>query len=92
MCIETLWEYACSGNIDELKAYFTNNEVVNNQRYFKFGHYHSLIMGAFNNQQYEIVDYLLSEGETITSDEWNEIYSELRRLEIMKKLVKLCKS
>ena len=41
--INKLWEYACSGNIEELKKYYDNGGSVNN-RYIKFGEGHSLIM------------------------------------------------
>lgn len=63
-----LWSAACSGNISVLRHYYDNGGAVNT-RFTKFGKSHSLIMGAYRNQQYKTVDYLLSVGETITDQE-----------------------
>lgn len=84
-CITMLWGYACSGDIEGLKEYY-NNGGTTGKTYFKFGEHHSLIMGAFRNRQYEVVDYLLSVGEKVTEKEWNEINLELQRIESMKKI------
>ena len=78
--IEKLWEAACSGDIEVLEKYYKTAE---NMRYFKFGKEHSLIMGAFRNNQWEIIDYLLSIKETITKDEKEEIQTELNRVKYM---------
>lgn len=85
--INKLWEYACSGNIEELKKYYDNGGSINN-RYFKFGEGHSLIMGAFRNNQFDTVDYLVSVGEELSKKEYMEIQTEMRKLEIMQKLIK----
>lgn len=85
--IEKLWSAACSGNIDYLKKYYENGGEKN-LRYQAFGRAHSLIMGAFRNNLYDTVDYLLSVGETLTPLEKNEVECELRRLEALKKLCK----
>lgn len=84
--INKLWEYACCGNIQELKRYYENGGSVNN-RYFKFGEEHSLIMGAFRNTQFETVEYLMSVGEEITSKEYEEIQTEMRKQDILQRLV-----
>lgn len=84
--INKLWEYACCGNIQELKRYYENGGSVNN-RYFKFGEEHSLIMGAFRNNQFETVEYLMSVGEEITSKEYEEIQTEMRKQDILQRLV-----
>ena len=84
--INKLWEHACSGNIEELRKYYDNGGSVNN-RYFKFGDEHSLIMGAFRNNQFETVEYLMSVGEEITPKERMEIETEMRKLDIMQRLV-----
>lgn len=86
MDIEKLWEAACSGNIMELKNYYEDGEGILNIRYEKFGNFHSLIMGAFRNNQFETVEYLLSVGESVTYKEKEEIQRELKRIEIMQKL------
>lgn len=85
--INKLWEYACCGNIDELKKYYDNGGSINN-RYIKFGEGHSLIMGAFRNNQFETVEYLMSVGEEPSKKEYMEIQNEMRKLEIMQKLIK----
>lgn len=84
--INKLWEYACSGNIEELKKYYDNGGSVNN-RYIKFGEGHSLIMGAFRNNQFDTVEYLMSVGEEISPKEYEEIQTEMRKLDIMQRLV-----
>ena len=84
--INKLWEHACSGNIEELKKYYDNGGSVNN-RYIKFGEGHSLIMGAFRNNQFDTVEYLMSVGEEISPKEYEEIQTEMRKLDIMQKLV-----
>ena len=84
--INKLWEYACSGNIEELKKYYYNGGSVNN-RYIKFGEGHSLIMGAFRNNQFDTVEYLMSVGEEISPKEYDEIQAEMRKLDIMQRLV-----
>ena len=84
--INKLWENACSGNIEELKKYYDNGGSVNN-RYIKFGEGHSLIMGAFRNNQFDTVEYLMSIGEEISPKEYEEIQTEMRKLDIMQRLV-----
>ncbi len=83
--INKLWEYACSGNIEKLKEYYANGGSVNN-RYSKFGEDHSLLMGAFRNNQFETVEYLMSEGERLSPKENAEIKTELRKFGLMQKL------
>ena len=43
-------------------------------------------MGAFRNNQFETVEYLMSEGERLSPKETAEIKTELRKLELMQKL------
>lgn len=81
--IEKLWEAACSGDIDTLKQYYRRESQVINVRYIKFGKEHSLIMGAFRNNQFETVDYLVSVGETVTVEEKEEMETELKRIKYM---------
>ena len=83
--IKELWEYACSGNIEELKKYYDDGGSINN-RYFKFGEGHSLIMGAFRNNQLDTVEYLISAGEEVTKKEYDEICVEMRKFDIMQEL------
>ncbi len=84
--INKLWEYACSGNTEELRKYYENGGSINN-RYFKFGESHSLIMGAFRNNKFDTVEYLMSVGEELTNKEYTDIKSEMRKQEILGELV-----
>lgn len=84
--IEKLWEAACSGDINILKQYY---KTAGNIRYQKFGREHSLIMGAFRNSQWEVIDYLLSIGESMTQEEKEEISTELNRVKYMEILEQL---
>lgn len=82
MNIEKLWEYACSGNIGELQKYYNGKHTMYNY-YEKFGEKHSLIMGAFRNNQFDTVMYLLEVGERLTPKEQEEINIELKRLKVL---------
>ena len=84
--IDKLWEYACNGEIEGLEAYYNSGGSTNN-RYFRFGESHSLIMGAFRNNQFATVEYLLSQGEEVTQKEREDIKRELRRIDIMRIMV-----
>ena len=86
MLIYKLWEYACNGDIEKLKKYYSEHNETN-RRYCRFNKEHSLIMGALRNNQFETVEYLISVGETITDEEKEQILTELKRIDIMKKLV-----
>ena len=83
---EQLFGLACSGNIKALEDYW-NGEGDLHVTYQKFGKEHSLIMGALRNNQFETVEYLINVGETITDEEKEQILTELKRIDIMKKLV-----
>ena len=84
--INKLWEYACSGNTEKLKEYYENGGSINN-RYFRFGESHSLIMGAFRNSQFDTVEYLMSVGEELTNKEFADVKSEIKRIDILRELV-----
>ena len=88
--IEKLWEAACNGDIDTLSNYYERKKDTIPIRYQKFGSEHSLIMGAFRNNQWKAVDYLISVGATITEDEKKEIQTELNRIKYMEILSKNC--
>ena len=81
-----LWEYACNGDIEKLKKYYSEHNETN-RRYCRFNKEHSLIMGALRNNQFETVEYLINVGETITDEEKEQILTELKRIDIIKKLV-----
>ncbi len=85
--IEMLWEYACCGDIDSLKSYYENGGEPN-RRYFAFGGEHSLIMGAFRNNQFEAVEYMLSMGETATDLEIEEFTRELQKIMCLRKIIR----
>lgn len=89
--IEQLWEASCCGNINTLKSYYRKESSVLNRRYKAFGGETSLIMGAFNNNEFDTVDYLISVGETITDDEKEMIQKELKRIECLYKIMKAFK-
>ena len=44
-------------------------------------------MGAFRNNQFDTVEYLMSVGEEISPKEYEEIQTEMRKLDIMQRLV-----
>lgn len=85
--IEILWEYACCGELELLKRYYEDDGETN-RRYFAFGSEHSLIMGAFRNNQFEAVEYMLSVGETVTQAEKDEFNKELQKIICLRKIVK----
>lgn len=86
MDINELWTYACSGNIAKLKEYYNSPSKVLNQRFKASLGENSLIMGAFRNEQYETVEYLISVGETLTPKEKERIVKELKKQELLSRL------
>ena len=86
--MEELFSYACAGNIKGLKEYYQSKEAVTGRTFQKFGKEHSLVMGAFRNDQFETVEFLLKKGETLTSEEKEQIKKELMRWELIKLMVK----
>lgn len=84
--IDELWSWACSGENEKLKEYYDNGGSINN-RYFKFGDSHSLIMGAFRNNRFDTVEYLMSVGEEITPKEYDAMQTEMQKLNIMQRLI-----
>lgn len=72
LTIEELWIAACSGDNDTLSDYYAEGGEPN-RRYHKFGSDHSLIAGAYRNNQMETVDFLLDMGETILDHERTEL-------------------
>lgn len=70
--INELWEAACSGDVEALKAYYTNGGEIN-RRYYRFGKYHSLIAGAYRNGNFATVKYLYEVGEIPEEHEKQEI-------------------
>lgn len=70
--INALWIAACSGDLDTLRSYYSGVCEIN-RRYHKFGSDHSLIAGAYRNNQMETVDFLLDMGETIMEHERKEL-------------------
>lgn len=72
MNIEELWIAACSGDLTTLRSYYSGVCELN-RRYNKFGKQHSLIAGAYRNNQMETVDFLLDMGETVMEHERTEL-------------------
>ena len=88
--IEKAWDFACSGKLQELEMMLDNYDYnFINWRYKKFGKSHSIIMGAFRNGNFDIVEMLIDEGGKITSDEVSEIesYINTKRVDIMERLI-----
>lgn len=86
--IEILWGAACSGDIKTLKRYYESKSSLKNIRYLKLGEEISLIMGAYRNNQWETIDYLISVGETVTEEEKEDMHRELNRIKYMKILAR----
>ena len=80
--IEGLWTAACSNDQELIKKYFTNTDE-RNIRYHRFGHDHSLIMGAFRNGHMDMCKLLIGFGETITDEERAEIMDPKQQLREM---------
>ncbi|SHJ29372.1 hypothetical protein [Hespellia stercorisuis] len=83
--IEQLFTFACSGDISGLEEYYKNGGTKN-IRYQKFGTEHSLMMGAFRNCQFATMDYLKSQGETLTEAEAAALQRALGQMERAKHL------
>ena len=86
--IKTWWVAACSGDIDTLRNHFSEYPQTINKRYRAFGREHSLIMGAYRNGNYNVVDYLISIGETITDEEKAEADTIMNRMKYLEKINK----
>ena len=82
---EQLFGLACSGNIKALEDYW-NGEGDLSVTYQKFGKEHSLIMGAFRNQQYDTVRWLKNHGCRLTHEELDEINMEYLRIKTIELL------
>lgn len=76
--IERLFSYVCCGNLEKVKEYYDEGGK-RNVRYNRFGKEHSLLIGAFNNRCYEMIDYLLRNGETLTDAEYDYFWEERER-------------
>lgn len=87
--IKTLWSYACNGELNSLRKYYMDYGELN-RRYNAYNQDNSLVMGAFRNKHYETAEYLLSVGERPTKEEQAKIREELRRIELMNKMIELC--
>lgn len=90
--IEELWSYACNGNIEKLKQcekewiWSDSVDYPFYKNYVAFGKENSLVMGAFRNNQFETVDWLLGIGCRPTEAEITEMQNELKRIKYMKRL------
>lgn len=87
--IKTLWSYACNGELNSLRKYYMDFGELN-RRYNAYDKDNSLVMGAFRNKHYETVEYLLSVGERPTKEEQAKIREELKRIEVMNKMMEIC--
>ena len=82
---EKLFAMACCGCADELENYYKCGGAVN-VRYEKFGKEHSLLMGAYNNQQYDTIKVLKAHGETLTAEEQEHINSDYKKIRMLEML------
>lgn len=82
---EQLLGLACSGNIKALKEYW-DGEGDLNITYERLGKEHSLIMGAFHNQQYDTARWLKNHGCRLTQDEQDEINMEFMKIKTIELL------
>lgn len=83
--VEQLFGWACSGNIGALNEYWLK-EYNLDVTYKRFGKEHSLIMGAFRNQQYNTVSFLKNHGCRLTPEEQDEInmeYMKIKTIELL---------
>lgn len=73
--IDNLWTAVCCGDTRYLKNYYANGGKPN-QRYHKFDHDNSLIMGALrqtpSSDMSDVIQILKDNGETILKDEVEE--------------------
>lgn len=82
---EQLFGLACSGNIKALREYWEGEGDLN-VTYVRLGKEHSLIMGAFRNQQYDTVRWLKNHGCRLTQDEQDETNMEYMRVKTIELL------
>ena len=73
--LENLWTAVCCNDLNYIKKYYTNGGE-SNRRYNKFNNDNSLIMGALRNKNYDMVEILKQNGETILKEELEE-YKQL---------------
>lgn len=88
MTEEKLFELACAGDIGTLEELYRNGQRLD-VTYEKFGEEHSLIMGAFRNQQWDTVHWLLGSDARLTpaeQEEVNDRYQEVRLIAEMQKI------
>lgn len=69
--LENLWTAVCCNDIEFMKNYYENGGTPN-KRYNSFGDNHSLIMGALRNKNYNMVELLIQNGETLLVGEIDE--------------------
>ena len=69
--LENLWTAVCYNDIEFMKNYYANGGAPN-KRYNKFNNDNSLIMGALRNKNYDMVELLKQNGETLLVDEVEE--------------------
>lgn len=74
-----LWTAVCLNDIPTVKNYFSSGGQIN-QRYWKFGTNHSLIIGAVRNGYVEMVRLLRRYGETIEEHEEDEYKKRMETL------------
>lgn len=82
---EQLFGLACSGNIKALKECWNGGGDLN-VTYERLGKEHSLIMGAFYNQQYDTARWLKNHGCRLTDEEQDEINTEYMRIKTIELL------
>lgn len=69
--LENLWTAVCCNDLEYMKQYYASGGE-SNRRYNRFDHNNSLILGALRNKNFEMVELLKQNGETILKDELEE--------------------
>lgn len=85
MTAEKLFELACAGETETLKRLYQNGQRLD-VTYEKFGKEHSLIMGAFRSQQWDMARWLLVSGAKLTLAEQAEISDRYQEMQLIKEM------
>ena len=82
---DELWHAVCNDDIEAVRKYYESGGEKN-RRTYRFNREHSLIMGAYRNKNWDMVKFLIDNGETVTDEEKEELLEPLRQLELVRML------
>ena len=80
---ENLWTAVCAGDLNTIRKHYKEHPEDTNKRYTVLGEQRSLLMGAYRTDNFEVIDYLISVGETLTTEEKADIQLKLKRIRYM---------